>query len=83
VTAFATAPLAVREQGGQIDESMARSAEPCVVLKPAFPRFMTRGDTASFGSVVTSQLKSAGSAVVTMSCEACVQISDGNDQIND
>ena len=37
-----------------------------VVLKAAFPRFMTRGDKAFFGSVVTSQLKEAGTAVVTM-----------------
>jgi alpha-2-macroglobulin len=37
-----------------------------VVLKAAFPRFMTRGDHAFFGSVVTSQLKQPGSAIVTM-----------------
>src|SRR5262249_24623069 len=37
-----------------------------VVLKAAFPRFMTRGDNAYFGSVVTSQLKQPGSAIVTM-----------------
>lgn len=37
-----------------------------VVLKAAFPRFLTRGDTAFFGSVVTSQLEEAGSAIVTM-----------------
>src|SRR5215467_1537908 len=37
-----------------------------VVLKAAFPRFMARGDRAYFGSVVTSQLKQPGSAVVTM-----------------
>lgn len=37
-----------------------------VVLKAAFPRFLTRGDSAYFGSVVTSQLKDAGSAIVTM-----------------
>lgn len=37
-----------------------------VVLKAAFPRFLTRGDKAYFGSVVTSQLKQAGSAIVTM-----------------
>ena len=46
-------------------ESEIRINKP-VVLKPAFPRFLTRGDKASFGSVVTSQLKTAGSAVVTM-----------------
>jgi hypothetical protein len=37
-----------------------------VVLKAAFPRFMARGDNAYFGSVVTSQLKEPGSAIVTM-----------------
>ncbi|MGE3178543.1 MAG: alpha-2-macroglobulin, partial [Vicinamibacterales bacterium] len=37
-----------------------------VVLKPAFPRFLTRGDAAHFGSVVTSQLTRPGTAVVTM-----------------
>ncbi len=37
-----------------------------VVLKAAFPRFMARGDKAYFGSVVTSQLKQPGSAIVTM-----------------
>jgi uncharacterized protein YfaS (alpha-2-macroglobulin family) len=37
-----------------------------VVLKASFPRFMARGDRAYFGSVVTSQLKQPGSAIVTM-----------------
>jgi len=37
-----------------------------VVLKAAFPRFMARGDKAYFGSVVTSQLKQPGDAIVTM-----------------
>jgi uncharacterized protein YfaS (alpha-2-macroglobulin family) len=46
-------------------ESEIRINKP-VVLKAAFPRFMTRGDKAFFGSVVTSQLKEAGTAVVTM-----------------
>src|SRR5262249_33190602 len=46
-------------------ESEIRINKP-VVLKAAFPRFMTRGDKAYFGSVVTSQLKQSGSAVVTM-----------------
>src|SRR5262249_58150217 len=46
-------------------ESEIRINKP-VVLKAAFPRFMTRGDTAYFGSVVTSQLKQPGSAIVTM-----------------
>jgi hypothetical protein len=46
-------------------ESEIRINKP-VVLKAAFPRFMTRGDNAYFGSVVTSQLKQPGSAIVTM-----------------
>ena len=46
-------------------ESEIRINKP-VVLKAAFPRFMARGDRASFGSVVTSQLKQAGTAIVTM-----------------
>jgi alpha-2-macroglobulin len=37
-----------------------------LTLKPTFPRFLALGDTAHFGAVVTSQLKSAGSAVVTI-----------------
>jgi uncharacterized protein YfaS (alpha-2-macroglobulin family) len=46
-------------------ESEIRINKP-VVLKAAFPRFMTRGDKAYFGSVVTSQLKQPGAAIVTM-----------------
>src|SRR5439155_25256953 len=46
-------------------ESEIRVDKP-VVLKPAFPRFLTRGDKAFFGSVVTSQLKQPGTAIVTM-----------------
>ena len=46
-------------------ESEIRVNKP-VVLKAAFPRFMTRGDKAFFGSVVTSQLKVPGAAIVTM-----------------
>ena len=45
-------------------ESEIRINKP-VVLKAAFPRFMTRGDRAYFGSVVTSQLKQPGTAIVT------------------
>ncbi len=37
-----------------------------LTMKPAFPRFLARGDTASFGAVVTSQLKAKGSATVTI-----------------
>ncbi|MBI4486051.1 MAG: hypothetical protein HY655_08585, partial [Acidobacteria bacterium] len=46
-------------------ESEIRINKP-VVLKPAFPRFLSRGDKAFFGSVVTSQLKVPGTAIVTM-----------------
>jgi uncharacterized protein YfaS (alpha-2-macroglobulin family) len=46
-------------------ESEIRINKP-IVLKPAFPRFLVRGDKAFFGSVVTSQLKQPGSAIVTM-----------------
>jgi hypothetical protein len=46
-------------------ESEVRINKP-VVLKAAFPRFMSRGDKAFFGSVVTSQLKVPGTAIVTM-----------------
>jgi uncharacterized protein YfaS (alpha-2-macroglobulin family) len=37
-----------------------------VTLKPTWPRFLAVGDTAHFGAVVTSQLKSAGTAAVTL-----------------
>src|SRR5437588_12785854 len=44
-----------------------------VTLKPTFPRFLAVGDKASFGAVVTSQLKTAGPATVTIeSLDACV-----------
>ena len=46
-------------------ESEIRINKP-VTLKPAFPRFMAVGDTSHFGSVVTSQLKESGTAIVTM-----------------
>lgn len=46
-------------------ESEIRINKP-VTLKPAFPRFMAVGDTAFFGSVVTSQLPESGTAIVTM-----------------
>ena len=42
-----------------------RASKP-VLLKPAFPRFLARGDTALFGSVVHSQLKQKGTAIVTL-----------------
>jgi uncharacterized protein YfaS (alpha-2-macroglobulin family) len=37
-----------------------------VTLKSTFPRFLAVGDKASFGAVVTSQLKTAGAATVTI-----------------
>jgi uncharacterized protein YfaS (alpha-2-macroglobulin family) len=37
-----------------------------VLLRAAFPRYLTRGDRARFGAAVTSQLKDAGTAIVTM-----------------
>src|SRR4029077_18194508 len=46
-------------------ESEIRINKP-VVLKAAFPRFLARGDKAFLGSVFTSQLKEAGTAIVTM-----------------
>ena len=46
-------------------DSEVRINKP-VVLKAAFPRFLTRGDRAHFGSVVTSQISRPGSAIVTM-----------------
>ena len=47
------------------DDSEIRINKP-VTLKPAFPKFMAVGDRASFGSVITSQLREAGAAIVTM-----------------
>ncbi|HKY22459.1 MAG TPA: MG2 domain-containing protein [Vicinamibacterales bacterium] len=47
------------------DDSEIRINKP-VTLKPAFPRFMAVGDRASFGSVITSQLREPGAAIVTM-----------------
>ena len=37
-----------------------------LTLKPTFPRFLALGDKAYFGAVVTSQLKTAGAATVTI-----------------
>ncbi len=46
-------------------ESEIRINKP-VTLKAAFPRFLAVGDKAFFGAVVTSQLKEAGQATVTI-----------------
>ena len=37
-----------------------------LTLKPTFPRFLALGDKAYFGAVLTSQLKTAGTATVTI-----------------
>ena len=37
-----------------------------LTLKPTFPRFLAVGDKASFGAVLTSQLKTGGPATVTI-----------------
>jgi len=42
-----------------------RTSKP-VLLRSAFPRFLALGDTARFGSVLHSQLKEKGTAIVTM-----------------
>lgn len=49
---------------GRADREV-RTNKP-VMLKGAFPRFMTIGDKALFGSVVHSQLKQSGTAIVTI-----------------
>ncbi len=46
-------------------DSEVRINKP-LTLKPTFPRFLAVGDHAHFGAVITSQLASAGTAVVTM-----------------
>jgi uncharacterized protein YfaS (alpha-2-macroglobulin family) len=49
---------------GQGDHEV-RISKP-VLLRAAFPRFLARGDTATFGAVLTSQLAEPGTAIVTM-----------------
>ncbi len=46
-----------------------------VTLLPAFPRFLTLGDRASFGAVVTNTLATGGGATVTIRSldPACVR----------
>jgi uncharacterized protein YfaS (alpha-2-macroglobulin family) len=46
-------------------DTEVRTNKP-LTLKPAFPRFMTVGDRAYFGAVVGSQLKTGGTATVTI-----------------
>ena len=49
---------------GQGDREI-RTSKP-LLLRAAFPRFLSRGDTARFGAVVTNQLAERGTAIVTM-----------------
>ena len=46
-------------------EREIRATKPLTLL-PAFPRFLSKGDRASFGAVVTNSSKDAGDAVVTI-----------------
>ncbi len=46
-------------------EREIRVTKPLTLL-PAFPRFLSKGDRASFGAVVTNSGKDAGNAVVTI-----------------
>ena len=46
-------------------EREIRATKPLTLL-PAFPRFLSKGDRASFGAVVTNSGKDAGDAVVTI-----------------
>jgi uncharacterized protein YfaS (alpha-2-macroglobulin family) len=46
-------------------DSEVRVNKP-VTMKPTFPRFLAVGDKASFGAVVTSQLRTAGEATITI-----------------
>jgi len=46
-------------------ESEIRINKP-LTLKPTFPRFLARGDRATFGAVLTSQLREGGNAVVSI-----------------
>jgi hypothetical protein len=46
-------------------ERELRISKP-VMLRAAFPRFLARGDAATFGAVVNNQLKEKGTALVTM-----------------
>jgi alpha-2-macroglobulin len=46
-------------------DSEVRVNKP-ITLKPTFPRFLAVGDKALFGAVITNQLRTGGSAVVTI-----------------
>ena len=53
-----------------------------LTLKPTFPRFLAVGDRAHFGAVVTSQLSTAGTAVITMKSldPAVLEMAEGAQQ---
>ncbi len=46
-------------------EREIRATKPLTLL-PSFPRFLSKGDRASFGAVVTNSSKDAGDAIVTI-----------------
>lgn len=59
-------------------EREVRISKP-VLLRPAFPRFLTKGDRAFFGASVTSQLNESGTAIVTMrSLDPSILALEGN-----
>src|SRR5262249_25382873 len=59
-------------------EREIRISKP-VLLRPAFPRFLTRGDRAFFGASITSQLKESGAAIVTLrSLDPSILAVEGN-----
>jgi uncharacterized protein YfaS (alpha-2-macroglobulin family) len=61
-------------------QSEVRINKP-VTLRPAFPRFLAVGDRASFGSVLTNQLRSGGTASVTMkSLDPAILRIEGSDR---
>ena len=54
-----------RRRASASGEAEVRVNKP-LTMKPTFPRFLAVGDKALFGAVVTSQLKEAGDATVTI-----------------
>jgi uncharacterized protein YfaS (alpha-2-macroglobulin family) len=54
-----------RESRFGLGDREVRISKP-VLLRAAFPRFLARGDRATFGAVLTSQLAERGTAIVTM-----------------
>lgn len=47
------------------DDAEIRTSKP-LTLRPSFPRFLSVGDSAFFGAVLSSQLRGSGSATVTV-----------------